>query len=148
MRSSHSRISSSDVFRQRRLNVSPSSPLPRKGSGRILDGLCHEFEPAILPSAVRRKDYDALFERPCFVFYAPMGFGVEFGTVRDACEKLSLEDSWLILLNDASAGIHRPEGRWDDENSLWPNYELQQTRPSHHCCNRGVSRAGSLSLYR
>ena len=38
MRSSHSRISSSDVFRQRRLDVSPSSPLPRKGSGRFLMG--------------------------------------------------------------------------------------------------------------
>ena len=27
-----------------------------------------------------------------------------------------------------------------------PNHALQRTRPSHHCCNRGVSRAGSLSL--
>jgi hypothetical protein len=89
-----------------------------KGQRKILDGLCHEFAPAILPSAVRRKDYDMFLDRPCFVFYAPMGFGVEFSAVRDAYEKLSLEDSWLILLTDASAGIHRPEGRWDDEKLI------------------------------
>ena len=29
-----------------------------------------------------------------------------------------------------------------------PNHALQRTRPSRHCCNRGVSRAGSLSLGR
>ena len=28
------------------------------------------------------------------------------------------------------------------------NHALQRTRPSHHCCNRGVSWAGSLSLGR
>ena len=38
--------------------------------------------------------------------------------VRDAYEKLSVEDSWLILLTDASAGIHRPEARWDDEKLI------------------------------
>jgi hypothetical protein len=90
----------------------------KKGQRKILDGLCHEFEPAILPAAVRRTDYDALLDKPCFVFYAPMGFGVEFSAVRDAYEKLSVEDSWLILLTDASAGIHRPEGRWDDETLI------------------------------
>jgi len=90
----------------------------KKGQRKILDGLCHEFEPAILPAAVRRKDYDALLGKPCFVFYAPMGFGVEFSAVRDAYEKLSVEDSWLILLTDASAGIHRPEGRWDNEKFI------------------------------
>jgi hypothetical protein len=29
-----------------------------------------------------------------------------------------------------------------------PNHALQRTRPSRHCCNRGVPRAGSLSLGR
>lgn len=90
----------------------------KKGQRKILDGLCHEFAPAVLPAAVRRKDYGALLDRPCFVFYSPMGFGVEFDTFRDAYEKLSVEDSWLILLTDASAGVHRPEGRWDDETLI------------------------------
>lgn len=90
----------------------------KKGQRKILDGLCHEFEPAILPAAVRLKDYDAFWDKPCFVFYAPMGFGVEFSEVREAYDKLSLEDSWLMLLTDASAGIHRPEGRWDDEKLI------------------------------
>lgn len=30
----------------------------------------------------------------------------------------------------------------------WLNHALQRTRPSRHCCNRGVSRAGSLNLGR
>ncbi|MDB6137623.1 MAG: hypothetical protein JWO94_695 [Verrucomicrobiaceae bacterium] len=29
-----------------------------------------------------------------------------------------------------------------------PNHALQRTRPSRHCCNRGASRAGALSLVR
>ena len=90
----------------------------KNGQRKILDGLCHEFEPAILPAVVRRKGYNALWDRPCFAFYTPIGFGVEFGTVRDAYERLSGEDSWLILLTDASAGIHRPEARWDDEKLI------------------------------
>jgi hypothetical protein len=90
----------------------------KKGQRKILDGLCHEFAPAVLPATVRQQDYSALLDRPCFVFYSPMGFGVEFGTFRDAYEKLSVEDSWLILLSDASAGVHRPEGRWDDETLI------------------------------
>jgi hypothetical protein len=47
-----------------------------------------------------------------------VGFGAEFSTVREAYDELSLEDSWLIVLQDASAGIHRPEARWGDEKLL------------------------------
>jgi hypothetical protein len=32
--------------------------------------------------------------------------------------------------------------------NLLPNHALQRTRPSHHCCNRGILWAGSLSLGR
>jgi hypothetical protein len=90
----------------------------KKGRRKILDGLCHEFEPAILPTAIREKDYNALFGKPCFIFYAPTGFGIEFSAVGDAYEELSTKDSWLILLSDASAGIYRPEGRWDNERFI------------------------------
>jgi hypothetical protein len=90
----------------------------KKGQRTILDGLCHEFGPAILPAAVRRKDYNALLDKPCFVFNARMGFGVEFSAVRDAYDRLSFEDSWLIHLSDGSAGIYRPEQRWDDEKLI------------------------------
>jgi len=92
----------------------------KKGQRKILDGLCHEFAPAVLPAAVRRMEYGSLLDRPCFVFCSPMGFGAEFSTFRDAYENLSAEDSWLILLSDASAGVHRPEGRWDDETLIVP----------------------------
>lgn len=37
----------------------------------------------------------------------------------------------------------------DDSVTTRPNHALQHlTRPSRHCCNRGVPRAGSLSLGR
>jgi hypothetical protein len=90
----------------------------KKGQRKILDGLCHEFEPAIRPGAVQHRGYDQIWTSPCFVFYKPLGFGVEFASVREAYEQLSVEDSWLILLRDASAAIHRPEARWDDEKLI------------------------------
>ena len=90
----------------------------KKGQRKILDGLCHQFEPAIRPDAIRKKNYDKLWSSCCYVFYAPLGFGVEFTTVREAYDKLSIDDSWLIILQDASAGIYRPEARWDDEKLI------------------------------
>ena len=36
--------------------------------------------------------------------------------------------------------------RW--KVTMWPNHALQRTRPLHHCSNRRVSWAGSLSLGR
>ncbi len=81
----------------------------KKGQRKILVGLCHEFDHAILPRVVRHKDYGLLWEKQCFVYYEPLGFGIEFETVRRAYEQLSVDDSWLILVRDASAGIYRPE---------------------------------------
>jgi hypothetical protein len=108
----------SRVLVQQKAERFTSLAATRKGQRKILDGLCHDFEPAIRPTAVRCNDYDAIMSRPCFVFYEPMGFGVEFSAVREAYDKLSVADSWLILLTDASAGIHRPEARWDDEKFI------------------------------
>ena len=90
----------------------------KKGQRKVLAGLYHEFEPAIRSGAVRRVGYDSLWSSSCFVFHQPLGFGVEFASVREAYDQLSVEDGWLILLRDASAGIHRPEARWNDEKLI------------------------------
>jgi hypothetical protein len=90
----------------------------KKGQKKALENLCHHFEPAVRAEAVQRGGYDRLWASPCYVFHQPLGFGVEFPSVRDAYDQLSLEDGWLILLHDASAGIHRPEARWDDEQLI------------------------------
>ena len=89
-----------------------------KGQQKILVGLNHTFGAHIRPTAVQTGGYDSLWEKPCYVFYGPLGFGKEFPSLREAYEKLSIEDGWLILLMDASKGIHRPEARWDDEKHI------------------------------
>jgi hypothetical protein len=90
----------------------------RKGQRKVLAGLYHEFEPAVRAAAVRGGGFDKLWERPCFIFHESLGFGVEFASVLEAYDKLSVDDGWLILLRDGSAGIHRPEARWDDEKLI------------------------------
>jgi len=92
----------------------------KKGQKRILNGFSQHFEPAVRPATIRPRDYSRLLGEPCFVFHCALGFGVEFPSVRDAYDKLSIDDSWLILLQDASAGIYRPEARWDDEKLIAP----------------------------
>ncbi|MFN0058055.1 MAG: hypothetical protein ACKVX7_06325 [Planctomycetota bacterium] len=90
----------------------------KKGQQKVLASLYHKFEPAVRAESVRRGSYDSLWSSLCFVFHQPLGFGVEFASVREAYDQLSLKDGWLILLRDASAGIHRPEAKWDAEKLI------------------------------
>jgi hypothetical protein len=91
----------------------------KKGQRKVLAGLYGEFESAVRSSAVRSGGYDGLWESSCYVFHERHGFGVEFASVREAYDQLSLDDGWLILLRDASAGVHRPEApRWDHERLI------------------------------
>lgn len=89
--------------------------LTTKGQTKILDALCHEFESSLRDTIVHRHDFSQLWRQPCFAFHAKIGFGVEFPAVRVAYEELSLDDGWLIILHDGSAGVYRPESRWDAE---------------------------------
>lgn len=89
-----------------------------KGHRKLLDALCHEFEPAIRPASIAPRNYDTVLEKPCYAFHQRLGFGVPFSTVREAYDALEKGDSWLIILQDASAGIHRPEWRWDGEKLI------------------------------
>lgn len=90
----------------------------KKGQAKILDALCHEFESAIRDAAIRTKDYSKLWDKPCYAFHRRVGFGTKFSAVRDAYDVLARDDGWLIVLQDTSAGIHRPEARWDDEKLI------------------------------
>lgn len=90
----------------------------KKGQRKILEGLCHEFERAVLPGAVQSGGYDRLWVWPCFAFHPSLGFGREFSSTRETYDQLSVADGWLIILRDGSAGIHRPEGRWDGEKLI------------------------------
>lgn len=86
-----------------------------RGRKKLLDGLGHEFRGAIRPECMLRPSYDRLLETPCLVFHSSSGFGLPRASMRVALDELGSDDGWLILLDDGSAGAHRPEGRWDDE---------------------------------
>lgn len=92
--------------------------LSPKGQRKLLERLCHRFGSEIRADVRRSRDYEQIWERPCYVFSQSLGFGVEFATVRAAYDRLALEEGWLILLRDASLGIYRPEARWDEETLL------------------------------
>lgn len=90
----------------------------KKGQHKILDGLSHKFESAIRESSIRVEDFSELWEKPCFAFHSKLGFGAEYSKLSDAYDDLSTEDSWLIVMQDGTAGIHRPESRWDAEKLI------------------------------
>jgi hypothetical protein len=90
----------------------------KKGQIKALDGLYHDFEPAVRNFAICPKDYSKVWEKPCYAFHARVGFGAEFSTVRHAYDDLAMDDNWLIVLQDGSAAIHRPEARWYDEKLI------------------------------
>ncbi|MCX6358694.1 MAG: hypothetical protein NT029_02720 [Armatimonadetes bacterium] len=85
-----------------------------KGRRKILLALSHRFRSDIRAEAIRRLGTACALDRPCYVYCEGMPFGAAMATVQGAYENLAECDSWLILLQDGSAAIHRPE-RWDDE---------------------------------
>jgi hypothetical protein len=90
----------------------------KKGQQKILESFYHQFESAIRVDRIRTSGRERIWNSPCYVFYKPLGFGIEFKSVSEAYDQLSIEDGWLIVVFDASAGIHRPEARWDDEKFI------------------------------
>lgn len=93
----------------------------KKGQQKILSGLYHDFEHAIRPEAVRSPS-NPFWDLPCYAYSQTIGFGHAFSTLREAFEQLCRDDSWLIILQDGSAGIHRPEGRWDAQKVIAPGF--------------------------
>lgn len=89
-----------------------------RGRKKFLGCLYHDFDDAILPACERGNDYMAILGFACFVFFEPEGFGAAFASVENAYNKLSDRDGWLILTDDGSAGVYRPENRWDAERMI------------------------------
>jgi hypothetical protein len=102
-----------------------------KGRTKILLCLCHEFEHAIRPEAVQRSCEQAFWNLPCYAYSSSLGFGQPFSRLREAIDRLGTEDSWLIVLQDGSGGIHRPEGRWDGQKIIVPG--LLRRRRDQFC---------------
>lgn len=102
------------VKAQRFVNLVPTP----KGQQKILHGLCHDFETAIRENAICDRDYCKFWDKPCFAFHSKLGFGAAYSKLTDAYNELSRDDSWLIVMQDGTAGIHRPESRWDAEKLI------------------------------
>lgn len=86
-----------------------------KGRRKFLGGLCHGLRGVVRPECIHPASYDRMLEAPCLIFHSAIGFGVLCASMRRALDELRSDDGWLILLDDGSAGAHRPEGRWDAE---------------------------------
>jgi hypothetical protein len=94
--------------RAERLSVLAGSA---NGQHKLLGTLDHDFERAIRADARRRRvDRKA----PCYAYHQSLGFGVGFPSVAAAYDHLGAVDGWLIIVSDGSAGIYRPESRWNE----------------------------------
>ena len=88
----------------------------KKGKAKILADLYHGFEDAIRPEVVRAGETQGT--DACFVFAETQGFGVEYSHVGEALDALALDDGWLIVTQDGTMGVYRPESRWDDQKLM------------------------------
>lgn len=86
-----------------------------RGQKKLLESLCHDFDHAILPNCKLGADYSSIWSCGCFVFIGPSDFGVAYDSFERAYEKLSVKDSWLIIIENGLVGVYRPENRWDSE---------------------------------
>ncbi|MDX2111921.1 MAG: hypothetical protein SFY80_16960 [Verrucomicrobiota bacterium] len=86
-----------------------------KGRRKLLESLCHKYHSCVRPECIQQRNYEKIGNPPCYAFHSSIPFGTFYPTVHEAHDSLSIVDGWLIILRDASVGIHRPEGRWDDE---------------------------------
>ena len=89
-----------------------------RGRRRLLRSLDHDFERALRPVANGGPvDRTAA----CHAYHVSVGFGAAFGSVAEAIARLGGTDGWLVILADGSAGIYRPEGRWDRAVEMVPS---------------------------
>ena len=112
------------------------------GDARAMNGLQSTYDFAAPLDQEWRVVFDLAFGghlRP-FTFVARRG---DTGVTVAA----SLPYWFFITLAGGSASLWFWRAR-QSSSAVPPNHALQRTRPSHHCCNRGVPRAGSLSLGR
>lgn len=86
-----------------------------KGERRILERLHNDFAAALQSHVTICNDYSAVWDVPCYIFCLGTPFGESAKTVKKAYDALALREGWLILLQDGSAAIFRPENHWDRE---------------------------------
>jgi hypothetical protein len=89
----------------------------KKGRIKFLKELYHGFQGSIREGIKSQKHYKDN-KLPCYAYCAGIEFGLPFETFADAYEKLSCEDGWIIVTQDATFGVYRPESEWDKEVAI------------------------------
>ena len=88
-----------------------------KGERKFLRELSHGIE-APAARSDRMTSLRMCDSMPCYLYWEREGFGAAKASVGEAYNVLSVEDSWLIVSQDGTFGIYRPEARWDDEVAI------------------------------
>lgn len=89
----------------------------KKGQKKLSEFLCHKFDEAIKPGGIVKTIQSESWNLPCFIFHGE-SFGNHYPSLKEAYDSLSLKDGWLIILENTSLGIYRPEQRWDEEKFI------------------------------
>ena len=112
------------------------------GDARAMNGLESAYDFA----APLDQEWRAVFDFAFGGYLRPFTFVARRGDTSIAIAA-SLPYWFFITLAGGSASLLFWRAR-RSSSAVRPNHALQRTRPSHHCCNRSVSWAGSLSLGR
>ena len=86
-----------------------------KGRKRFLNELHHCFDDALREDLQLINDRSKCNKMPCYIYFYRMGFGTPAESFSQAYEELASDDSWVIVTQDGSYGVYRPEANWDGE---------------------------------
>ena len=90
----------------------------KKGPIKILDMINHDIDNNIRNDTINTNINDNDMNSSCFIFHRNHDFGKQVDTLRAALDSLSQEEGWIVILENGSLAIYRPEGRWDAERTI------------------------------
>jgi len=90
----------------------------KKGRKKFLAELYHEFLASLREEIKNEKDHKKYNKKACFIYCEQYVFGMSVASFSEAYEKLSQDEGWIIVTQDASFGVYRPESEWDKEVAI------------------------------
>lgn len=90
----------------------------KKGRKKFLAELYHGFLDSLREEIKSKKDHQKFNKSACYIYYEHYGFGILVSSFSEAYDKLSHDEGWVIVAQDASFGVYRPESEWDKEVAI------------------------------